>query len=173
MSKRKKQPRKQPKPQPKKFSGAQYLRNSQMLGKDGKLDKHWGGLYSKETGLVCDPTYRDLGQCLAFLMKESLQACSQICYPDDADGNLALDTIGQFMAKIWNESLEDNTNGLCQFRALYERLQEIPEGSEAYTHFCAYFVQTSSATCSRCRRWPTAFPRTGKRMSPITRPCSP
>jgi hypothetical protein len=140
MPKKKKQPRK---PAPKgNFSGAQYLKNTQLVGPDGKENKHWGGMHSKKTGLTYDPSYRDLGHCLAFLMRESLAACTEICYPEDADGRLALDTIGQFMAKIWNESLHDNLGGLCQFRSLYARLDEIPGGREAYAAWTHYFVQT-------------------------------
>jgi hypothetical protein len=138
MPKKKKQPRKQPT----KFNGAQYLRNQQLVSPDGTMNKHWGGVHSKKTGMTYDPAYRDIGQCLAFLMKESLTACAEICYPEDADGRMALDTIGQFMAKIWNESLHDNLNGLGQFQALYGRLKEIPGGTEAYTAWTHYFVQT-------------------------------
>jgi hypothetical protein len=129
----------------KTFSGAQYLRNHPEAGlvdRDGTENKHWVGIHSKSTGMTCDPTYRDIGHCLAFLMKESLTAATEICYPEDAEGREALDTIGQFIAKIWNESLHDNLNGLCQFRSLYKRLEEIPKGQEAYTYWTHYFVQT-------------------------------
>jgi len=140
MPKKNKKPRK---PQPKgSFSGAKYLRNTQLVGRDGKENKHWAGVVSKESGLVSDPEFRDIGHCLGFFMKESLTAATEIFYPEDAEGRLALDTIGQFMAKIWNESLQDNLNGLCQFRSLYERLDEIPKGREAYAVWSHYFVQT-------------------------------
>lgn len=128
-----------------KFNGAQYLKHhpqSGLVGPDGKENKHWAGIYSKKTGMTCDPTFRDLGHCLAFLMKESLTAATEICYPEDAEGREALDTIGQFVAKIWNESLQDNLSGLCQFRSLYKRLDEIPKGREAYAYWTHFFVQT-------------------------------
>lgn len=124
------------------FSGARYLRNTQMIGRDGKEDNHWGGLFSKKTGMTVDPTFRDIGHCLGFLMKETLTAATVVCYPEDAEGREALDTIGQFVAKIWNESMHDNLSGLCQFRSMYKRLDEIPGGKEAYTAFTHFFFQT-------------------------------
>ena len=145
MPKKKKQPRK-PKTDPRgAFRGAEYLRRNPDMGlvdANGRENKHWSGIHSNKTGLVTDPVFRDIGHCLAFFMKESLQACSQIVYPEDADGNLALDTIGQFVAKIWNESLHDNLGGLCQFRSLYKRMEEIPGGTEAYAAWTHYFFQT-------------------------------
>jgi hypothetical protein len=137
MPKNKKQPRKS-----KTDNGARHLRDTHLVGADGKLNKHWSGITSKKTELTCDPTYRDIGHCLAFFMKESLTACTEICYEEDAEGREALDTIGQFVAKIWNESLKNNLNGLGQFRAMYERLEEIPGGRDAYTAWTHYFFQT-------------------------------
>jgi hypothetical protein len=130
--------------QPRKpgFNGAQHLKHLHLVDKDGKENKHWGGIHSKSTGMTCDPTFRDIGHCLGFLMKESLTAATEICYPEDAEGRLALDTIGQFVAKIWNESLQDNLGGLNQFRSLYKRLDEIPKGREAYTAWTHYFFQS-------------------------------
>jgi len=125
-----------------KWSGADYLKRTNLLKADGTENKHWSGMRSPKTGMVCDPTFRDIGQALAFLMKESLQACSQTCYPEDVEANLALDTIGQFMAKIWNESLVDNLGGLGQFQVLYARMAEIPRGTEVYNAWCHLFVQT-------------------------------
>jgi hypothetical protein len=123
------------------WNGAEYLRKKHLVTPAGGYNKSWNGIRSPITGKVCDPTNRDIGQVFPFLMKEALQASVQLGSKSQEE-LVALDTIGQFMAKIWNESLQNNESGLCQFRALYERMREIPGGDEAYTAFCSFFVQT-------------------------------
>lgn len=128
----------------KQWNGATYMRNKHMLDRRGQLDRSFGGVKSPSTGVICDPMFRDIGHVFPFLMKEALSAATQLLYtdPEDEDGILALDTIGQFTAKIWNESLEDNLGGLGYFHQLYERVSEIPGGEKAYSAFATFFVQS-------------------------------
>ena len=126
------------------WNGAQHMRNRHMLDRAGNFDRGFGGVKSPSTGVICDPMHRDIGHVFPFLMKESLLAATQLLYtePENEDAIVALDTIGQFMAKIWNESLTDNLGGLQLFEQLYGRVREIPGGPEAYTAFTTYFVQS-------------------------------
>lgn len=125
----------------KEWSGAEYLKKKHLVDAKGRYNRSWSGMKSPITGKICDPANRDIGQVFPFLMKEALQAATQLGSKSEEE-ILALDTIGQVLAGIWNESLHNNENGLCQFRELYKRLQEMPKGPEAYTEFCTFFVQT-------------------------------
>lgn len=127
--------------EPPKFSGAAYLKHTQLLDRSGQYNPHWHGMVTP-SGKHVDLECRDIGQAFPFFMKESLLACTDLLYEDNLGARLALDTIGQFMAKIWNDSLKDNMSGLCQFRELYKAMDEIPCGREAYANWCAFFVQT-------------------------------
>jgi len=101
----------------------------------------WMGLYSKKTGKTVDPTYRDIGHCMALLSKEALTAAA-VVYQDDHEALVALNTVALTLEEIWKRSLQDNLLGLCLFRDLYTRIREIPKGPEAYATFCACFVQS-------------------------------
>jgi len=129
----------------KDWKGANHVRNKHLLDRRGNLDKSFAGVKSPATGVICDPMHRDIGHVMPFLMKESLQAATQLLYTDrekHADAIVALDTIGQVMAQIWNKSLEDNLSGLQLFEQLYSRVGDLPGGSEAYGAFASFFVQS-------------------------------
>jgi len=105
------------------------------------LGKGWSGMVSKETGKVCDPTYRDIGHCAPLILREAINAASAVD-PSNAEFQLALDTISNTMQKIWCDSIEDNLAGLSQFPELYHAVRCIPYGAEAYAAFSAFFVQS-------------------------------
>ena len=101
----------------------------------------WMGLYSKKTGKTVDPTYRDIGHCMALLSKEALTAAA-VVHQDDPEALVALNTVALTLEEVWKRSLQDNLLGLCLFRQLYDRIRELHKGPEAYATFCACFVQT-------------------------------
>ena len=127
----------------KDWNGAKYMRQKHLVDRRGRFDKGFNGVTSP-SGLICDPMHRDIGHVMPFLMKESCQAAKQLLYlePENEDAIKALDTIGQFMAKIWNDSLDDNLSGLQLFEQLYGSVQNIPGGAEAYGAFATFFVQS-------------------------------
>ena len=101
----------------------------------------WAGVFSKKTGKTVDPTYRDIGHCMALLSKEALTAAACV-HQDDPEALVALNTVALTLEEIWKRSLQDNLQGLCLFRQLYDRIRELKKGPEAYATFCACFVQT-------------------------------
>lgn len=124
------------------WNGAKYLEHTKLRDRQGSYDPHFSGLVSKSSGKHINYEDRDIGQAFPFLMKESLRACADLVYPGDAEANMVLDTVGQMMAKIFNDSVEDNLQGLQQFRNLYEDVASIPRGPEVYANWSAFFVQT-------------------------------
>jgi len=124
------------------WKGAQHLRGTQMLDHKGKYATSFGGVRSAVTGVVCDPIHRDIGHCMPFLMKESLQAATQLLYKDDEKAIELLDCIGQLIAKVWNESVSDNLQGVPLFSQLYEEVRSQDRGEEVYGAFCTFFVQS-------------------------------
>jgi hypothetical protein len=118
------------------------LEATKLKDRSGQYNPHFSGMVSRETGKHINLEDRDMGQMFPFLMKESLRATSDLVYPNDAAAHLALDTIGQMMAKIYNDSIDNNLAGMCQFRELYKTVAEIPVGPEAYANWSTFFVQT-------------------------------
>lgn len=123
------------------WKGAQYLRNTQMLDKSGNYATSFGGVKSAVSGVICDPIHRDIGHCMPFLMKESLQAATQLIYSDDDQAIELLDLVGQLIAKVWNEAVKDNLAGIGLFSQLYEEVRSVDRGDEIYAAFCTFFVQ--------------------------------
>jgi hypothetical protein len=122
------------------WKGAQHMRDTHLVHRGGGHNNSWDGVKSPATGRVCDPTFRDIGQAFPFLMKESLQAVTQLC--DLTESEIEdLDLIGQALAQVWNTSLRDNQGGLSIFKDLYDELQS-QETSRVWAMFSTFFVQT-------------------------------
>jgi len=133
-----------PTPAPPKgeWNGAAHIRNTQLIDNTGKYATSFAGVKSAVAEVITDPIHRDIGHCMPFLMKESLQAASQLLYKEDEEALELLDCVGQLIAKVWNDSVADNLQGIAYFNQMYEEIRSHARGEEIYSAFCSFFVQS-------------------------------